>query len=340
MTPARHQPVAMFCFALYKWVLAFTLSVLISGCITTEPARNTPHINLSSETISLLPTNNNGTGPDFGMSLAFNESDSLENLEILPGVRVRSVRANGPAASAGLQASDVILSVNDMDTNSPDVVATLAQTSEADSFRFMVRRGTTVFETTLPRPDRVLQYAPEERYRVEPVKIRAGFQTDIVTDADGQQRTVARIAALFPESPLTNTDLSIGDAIVALNGKPVTSAQALVNTFTDETGFGDKVSLRVLVNTAQSDVQQRDVEVRLWDPGRRLSKFSLWPLFTYRSTLEPAETKFTLLDLIWFSLFSYQNKGGEKEYSLLTLFQFGTGYGELTEVPTDEHTAP
>jgi serine protease Do len=315
-------------------------ALLLGACVATEPARNTPHINLSPEDMPLPILSGNGTGPDFGMNLTFNESDSLENLEVLPGVRVRSINANGPAAMAGLQAGDVILSINGIETNSPDVVATLAQTSDNDKFSFTVRRGTTVFETTIPRPERVTQYAPEERYRVEPIKIRAGFQTDTVSDANGRTRTVARIAALFPESPLEQSGISIGDTIVAFNGNPITSAQALVNTVSDETDFGDKVRLSILPNNVAAGQQAHDVEIHLWDPGRRVSKFSLWPLFTYGSNLQPAETKFTLLDLFGISLFSFQQKNDEKEFSVFTIFRFATGYGELTEVSTETATTP
>ena len=38
-----------------------------------------------------------------------------------------------------------------------------------------------------------------------------------------------------------------------------------------------------------------------------------------------------MLDLWLFSVFSYQQVEGEKEYSLLSLFRFATGYGELLE---------
>jgi hypothetical protein len=49
------------------------------------------------------------------------------------------------------------------------------------------------------------------------------------------------------------------------------------------------------------------------------------------SSLSPEQTRLSICDLWLFSLFSYSHEEGEKEYSLLSLFRFATGYGELVE---------
>src|SRR5690606_28522759 len=90
------------------------------------------------------------TGLDFGMSTSVNESDSLSNMTILPGVRVRSVTPNGAADLAGIRSGDVILEIDGREINQPDLLDAIAQqSSAATTFTFELRRNTTVFETTV-----------------------------------------------------------------------------------------------------------------------------------------------------------------------------------------------
>ena len=72
-------------------------------------------------------------------------------------------------------------------------------------------------------------------------------------------------------------------------------------------------------------------EAAVADPGRRLARLSLGPLLQYESSLSPAQTRFSILDLWLFSVFSYQKQEGETQISLFSLFRVATGYGELLE---------
>lgn len=297
----------------------------LAGCATTEPIVTAPHINLSPETVNFADAATSRL--DFGLQLSANESDSLDNLAVLPGLRVRSVRAGTTADLAGIRAGDVILAINEVETNVLDVFHALAQ-SDAELFRVRARRDTTVYETVMRQPRQREVVSPEALYRVEPLRSRAGYSTRLLNLDDGSQQSVARVEALFPESPLKALGIGAGDLIVSLNGESIQSAQDLVNKLHSRR-LGEKVQLEFISASAAGKI--RAGQVRLWEPERRLSALSAWPLFSYRSSLAPEQVEFKLLDLILFPVFSYQRDEGEKSYRLLGLFRFGTGYGELVE---------
>ena len=94
------------------------MCVLLTGCVSYQSRVLSPNITFSAEDLALIaPEGNNITGVDFGIETTVNESDSLFNVEVLPGIRVRTVSPGGPASQAGIQAGDVILSVNGIETN-------------------------------------------------------------------------------------------------------------------------------------------------------------------------------------------------------------------------------
>ena len=131
--------------------IGLLVSASLAGCISYQPAQMVPTINLSPEDMRLIDNSETGSGGiDFGLLAAFNESDSLINIEILPGVRVRGVNPGSPASSAGIQVGDVILAIDGLAVNDPDVLTVLEQQTITDStFEFEVRRNTTVFLATV-----------------------------------------------------------------------------------------------------------------------------------------------------------------------------------------------
>ena len=318
--------------ALRSCALPALCCALLAGCMSSEPRQLVPSITLSPETVSLSGAEAVGSGLNFGMSTALNESDSLSNIAILPGVRVRAVTPGGAADLAGLRAGDVILKIDEREVNHPDLLEALAQqTDTAGAFTLEVRRNTTVFQTVLnASAQRDARAELVELYRADPIATRAGYVTEIYDTAGGPPRSGARIVELFDASPLPEAGLEIGDTILALNEVPVASAQDLITRLNTEHALGEDVRLTVARDSTMA-LETFGREVRLWNPGRRLSRLSLGPLLQYESSLSPAQTRLSIGDLWLFSLFSYSHEEGEKAYSLLGLFRFATGYGELVE---------
>lgn len=301
--------------------------LLVSGCISYEPAQLVPAVTLSPEQVNLVATAADAAQVDFGIDVAVNESDSLFNVEVLPGIRVRSVSANGPAANAGIEVGDIILSVDGTETNNPDALTLRAQTNQASgSYAFTVQRNTVVFEATVIARALSSNPPPQSLYRIDPLATRAGYRSELVEIDNQGTIAAARVVELYPRSPLPAADIRRDDLILALDGEYLNSAQDLVTRLNRDHELGDTVRF-----TRFRDGDLAEVEVSLWDPGRRISRIALGPLFRYESSLSPDSTSVSLLDLWLFSLYSFQQQEGERSHSLLGLINFSSDAGELIE---------
>jgi len=298
----------------------------LNGCVSYSPAVLVPEITLSPEQIVLQQVDDNNTGLNFGLDVSQNESDSLFNVETLPGVVVRQVVPGGAAAAAGIEVGDIILRINALDINQPDALLALQQSAPPGQFTFTVRRGTTAFEATVAGRSLTSNQPPRELYRIDPLATRAGFATTLVEIESERSVAAARVTEFFADSPLPAAGINEGDLILALNGNYLSSAQDLVTRLNRDHELGSEVILTVYNNR---DVEQRTV--RLWDPGRRISRISLGPLLRYESALSPDSRSFSLLDLWLFSVYSFRQVEGERSHSVLGLLNFSSDVGELVE---------
>lgn len=312
-------------------IFSLVVCALLTGCISYQPRVLVPSLTLSAQDIGLneSPVDaSRNSGVDFGIEAAVNESDSLFNVEVLPGIRIRAVNPGGPANAAGIQPGDVILSINGLETNQPDVLYTLArQTREETEFQFQIRRDTTLLQASvIARPAQNSGAPLRELYRVDPIATRGGYRTELLTISGQPDMAAARIVDIAPDSPLLTDGFYVDDIIVAIDGRPVGSAQGLINSINTDYELGDTVSMTVFRNN-----QLHERELTLWDPGRRISRLSLLPLLQYESTLSPQRTSFSLLDFWLFAVYRFDHSAGERRHQLLELFSFSSDYGELVE---------
>ena len=299
------------------------MAIQLPACVSYEPAILIPAIALSAEEIRLSESLESDIQLDFGLELGINESDSLLNVEVLPGVRVRNVAANGAADSAGIQVGDI----NSLETNHPDTVLAIQQRSAEASYEFQVQRNTLVFAASVIARSINENIEPIELFRIDPIASRAGYRTELVTIGIEQELAAARVVELFPNSPLPQAQIEQNDLILALNGVYLNSAQDLVTRLVRDHELGEEVILTIYDG---NDVIEQSV--RLWDPGRRVSRINLGPLLQYESVLNPASESFSLLDLWLFAVYSYSQMEGERSHSILGLFNITSDYGELTEL--------
>lgn len=301
--------------------------MLLTGCVSYEPAILVPALNLSAEDITLADAADSSDARiDFGVELALNESDSLSNIEILPGVRVRGVSANGPADSAGIQLGDIILSINGTLTNHPDVVQAMQQAPSIEITIFNVRRNTVVFEATVIPRTINSNPVPRELYRIDPIASRAAYRTEMVSIHEQSPIAAARVVDIYQRSPLHDAAIEAGDVILAVNNVPLNSAQDLVSRFNSEFELGEAVNVTVF--DGESVLEKR---FDLWNPGRRVSAVSLGPLLRYQSSLAPDSKSLDILDLWLFSLYRYSRVDEERSHSFLGLINYSSDLGELIE---------
>ena len=306
----------------------YLVLLLLNACISYGPRVLVPSITLSPEELSFSsPQNEALEGVDFGLQTNINESDSLANIEILPGVRVRAVAQNGAADSAGIQLGDIILAIDGMETNHPDVIDQLArQTQTATEFNFTVRRNTVVVGATVAARPLTAGTALVELYRIDPIASRAGYRTEILTVANRSNVSAARIVEILPDSPLRDSGLETGDVVLSVDGVSVQSAQGLINRLNQDSELGDTVLFSVF-----RDGTINQISVVLWDPGRRISRISLWPILQYESSLSPLSSSLSILDFWLFSFYSYNRAESERAHTILGLFNITSDIGELID---------
>ena len=308
-------------------VLLMVVAVTLPGCVSSQETGVPPSIAVSPEDLVLFP----GDEPPpvtgaLGLMVSDHESDSLEQLEVLPGARVSEVVPGGAAALAGLRVGDVILSVNDVTTNGRDAFETVIRdVADGARLRLEVRRDTTAFATHLD-----VQRAPagaaaaRKLYRVDPVRTRAGYRS-VLMEEQGARRTAAEVVKLFPRSPLPEAGVQPGDRILAVNGVAVASAHDLVRRLLEDHEPGQNIS----VDLARGDARHT-VELELWAPPRKITRVTVPIIFDYECDPGKGSLRWTFVNLWIFPLLGYERDGGEREYRFL-LFRFGTGFGELVE---------
>ena len=301
--------------------------ILMTSCLSYEPAQLVPEITLSAEEVSFFESVDSNLLVDFGMEVSVNESDSLFNLETLPGVRVRSTISNGPAESSGVQVGDIILSINDLTTNDPDTILAIQYQDPLESYRFRIQRNTTVFE--VPVAGRPIPETPEskELYRTDPIVTRASYRTELVQVREQEQLAAAQIVEIFPDSPLIAANLRKNDRILAINDEFVNSAQDFISKVNQDFKLGDTIEI-----TTYSGGAIENRPLTLWEPKRRISRISLRPIFNFTSSLSPPRQSFSLLDLWLFAVYSYSKIENESSHDILGIFNITSDYGELTEI--------
>lgn len=195
------------------------------------------------------------------------------------GARVMEVVADSPAASAGLQTGDVILSVNGEalaeDTTLADAIGALAP---GDTATLEVQRAgedaTLSLDVTLAEnPDKAgvaflgVQYGPAMSTTMETMPFFHGRGMPApgempglqgMPDFDSVESGVA-VVSVAADSPAEAAGLVKGDVIVAVDGQDVATPEDVV-AIVGEMKPGDTVTLSV---QAQDAEEANDVEVTL-----------------------------------------------------------------------------
>lgn len=257
-------------------------------------------------------------GAFLGVRTQENDSGSLDSLFFEPGARVSRVIESSPAFSAGVQVGDVVLALDDQEVDDPaalDALVDLAGAGAEVSLR--VQRGDTVFAVPVTlRAREGAARPPEVLFRKDPGRSRAGWATG---------RGGAVLVSAPEDSPVFRAGLELGDVVVAVEGRGVHSARALIRELA-RYEYGARVSLSV-----SDEEETREVDLTLASVPRRVTKSQVPILYQYKAQPDGSRTSFVLLDLYVISLFRYTRSGAEREYRFLRWIRYSSGVGELVE---------
>ena len=289
---------------------------LLTGC-TYAPERSIPDPLPEVEAWVLAER---PAGAYLGLSLAENDSGTLEELAFAPGLRVVDIAPNSPAALAGFQVDDVLLSAGGKELFAPTDVDALLVVSAGDTpLSFEVQRGDTVFAVPVTLAAPAGDAAPvQPAFHLDPVRSRAAWG-----DAPaGGPRGAVLVSRPDGEGPMRR--VPVGTVVTAVDDTPVLSGRGLVRELAGRAPRDD-----VTLHGTTPEGGERDFDVRLLGEGRVVTRASVPVLFTYDADLEADRRNFVLLDLWLISLVRYERDGNERRWSVLRFFEWSSGVGEL-----------
>jgi hypothetical protein len=292
------------------------LALLLAGC-TYAPERTIPDPlpEVRAWVLAERPA-----GAYLGLTLVENDSGTLEELAFAPGLRVVEVVSNSPAAQAGFQVDDVLLTADGKELFAPaDVDALLGVSASGASLSFEVQRGDTVFEVPVALAVTAGDAAlVQPQFHLDPVRSRAAWG-----DApSGGPRGAVLVSRPEGEGPMRR--MPVGTVVTAVDDTAVLSGRGLVRELALR---APKEELTFHGTTPNGEESQFDVQ--LLGEGRVVTRASVPVLFTYDADLEADRRNFVLLDLWVISLIRYERDGNERRWRFLRFFEWSSGVGEL-----------
>lgn len=288
------------------------LICLAGACTTYEPLEPPQGFLGLDAVVEELPDRRGA----LGIQVEPNESESLEDLQLRPGVRVLSVVAGSAAESAGVRAGDVLLRFDGTRVDDPDRLESLLLGVESDrEVVLTLERGSRVLELDALVPAVAPQGTGRTLYYVDRRLVRAAFEN---SRANGAYPVVAWISE---DSPLNEAEVRVGDTVTAFQGQDPGSARELVRRFGLDLAPGDEATLEL----RSEDGSSRVVTFEAWDPGRVMTKFMIWPLVIWELDRKEDKEELIVLDLILISGYKQTRVASEYENSILGIFGWKTG---------------
>ena len=168
------------------------------------------------------------------------------------GVLLSDVAPDGPAAAAGLRAKDIVLSIDSVPIDSlPKYVAFLYLHPQGAPLEMQVLRdGKQVSASPTPVPaalafDNLSDLIDTKTDLIPSLGIFVVNLNRPLMEAMGTRaQSGILVAAMLSGEPTILADLSVGDLITAINGKPVTSRQQFLEAL-NSFKSGDAIALEV-----------------------------------------------------------------------------------------------
>lgn len=153
-------------------------------------------------------------------------------LAVGKGVLVTSVTADGPAATAGIQKNDVLITVGDQDVAGPETLDKLLEgAGEKPTPIVLIRAGKKQTVTVTPNATR-LQFAIKSSLPADEPRFWLGIGASAADDTLRSHLAVPAgeglvVTSVEGESPAARSGVMVNDILLKLDGKPLTTIEAL-----------------------------------------------------------------------------------------------------------------
>ena len=190
-----------------------------------------------------------------------------------------------------------------------------------------MRRNTAVFSVTIDGRQITTTDSAKELFRIDPIATRASYETELGQINDQAKIATARVIEIFADSPLLSAGLKVNDRVLAINGHELNSAQDLVRRVNTDFELGEELTLTIYDGQAVTNRR-----VKLWEPGRSISRINFGPILQYDSSINLSSKSISVFDFWLFAVYRYSQTGNERSQNILELFSITSDYGELVEV--------
>jgi serine protease Do len=217
-------------------------------------------INLAVDSYNQIVKNGKVSRGAIGIQFGHEQNASLlKAYGASSGVFVQQVTPGGPAAKAGMQASDIIVGINGHPVQTGDeLVQTISATQPGATVNMKVLRDGKTLDVPVKIGDRAEIVADKgngkmspESAEGEPTHARLGVSVQNLDPSDREQLGVSKggvaITAVEQGSFAEDIGLTRGDVIVAINRQPV-STSADVRNIMQSAKPGDAMAFKVMRN--------------------------------------------------------------------------------------------
>jgi len=258
---------------------------------------------------------------------AQSNSNVLEATNVYAGITVTQVVENSPAAAAGVEVGDILLSANGVELETPGRLDELvAALTPGGVIVLRLERDGKIQELEartverLPTPPPKASAAPYDDAAALRVDRRhLGFE---FRSADPERLRAlglspssgVEVVRVPEQSPLRGASVAPGDIITEVDGRPIPSSRELAEFLEKLTG---RASLELTVWDGEEG--QRRIDVPLYKPETKLTRLRIPGLFSLQRGKEKSEYSALL------GLFRWTRLANGSRFRLLYWFALETG---------------
>lgn len=229
-----------------RWLFAFAMIAALGGAFALGGATVLAGRNFLTARV--------GENPLIAGTLQAPDAQADDTASDEKGIVIVRVVPDSPAAAAGLQRGDILLAIDESETNTlMDVRTAITDKAEGDTVTLSISRGgnAQTLTATLGALDDSIFLGIESCGVGKMHGISGGFPVD-------PAHAGARIMEVVADSPAAVAGLQAGDVITAVNGEALAHPLALGETIA-ALNVGDTVTLTI----RDADDTEREVEVTL-----------------------------------------------------------------------------